>query len=305
MINIITIQGPTASGKSSLALQLAKELNTEIISADSRQVYKYMDIGTAKPSLEEQNQVKHHLIDIINPDEAYNAGRFSNEADEIIKNLISKNKIPIIAGGTGFYVQALKEGIFKAPDVPAQIVNDLEQKLKEKGIDCLYNELIEIEPEAEKRIEKNDRQRVIRALSVYKATNKTLTQHWGEQKKKIVYNSFDILVNSERSIIYQKINSRLDVMLDLGLIDEIKLLQKMGYTESSPGLNSVGYKEFLPFLNNTESLEKCLELAKRNSRRYAKRQLTWYRRLNFDVVFDANNVKFIDIQRKINDFLSK
>ena len=175
---LIIIQGPTAVGKSRLAMKIAEELDSSIISADSRQVYKYLNIGTAKPTLEDQNRIEHHLIDIVEPDEEYNAGTFSEDADKLIKEISLQNKIPIICGGTGFYIKALLEGIFKAPEIPTEIRQNLREAAEKKGTEFFYKKLKEIDPDSARRINENDANRIIRALEVYETTGKTITQSW-------------------------------------------------------------------------------------------------------------------------------
>ena len=229
-IPLIIIQGPTAIGKSKLALELALELETSIISADSRQVYKYLNIGTAKPTREDQNRIKHHLIDIVKPDEEYNAGMFSNDADKLIKEISSQNKIPIICGGTGFYIKALLEGIFKAPEIPTEIRQHLREAVEEKGTDFFYRKLTQIDPESAKRINENDANRIIRALEIFETTGKTITQLWEEDTQEIRnFQPINIIITEDRDILYKRINDRVDKMMNSGLMDEMKQLVNSGY----------------------------------------------------------------------------
>ncbi|HNV62290.1 MAG TPA: tRNA (adenosine(37)-N6)-dimethylallyltransferase MiaA [Candidatus Cloacimonas acidaminovorans] len=290
MIPVITIEGATASGKSALAIVLAEALNTEIISADSRQVYRYLDIGTAKVTKEEQKRVKHHLIDIINPDETYNAGAFVKDASLIIEKLHSEGKIPVICGGTGLYIKALLKGLFSLPPLPQEIRQNLKQRLKEEGLAALYAELKSLDPLFAEKISENDTQRILRGLEVAIGTGIPLSEHWQKQKSSCKYNAFRILIDIPRPELYQRINQRIEKMLAQGLLAEIENLFALGYDENSPGLNCLGYKEFLPYFKKEAGLEECILLAAQHQRNYAKRQVTWYRKGNFDLVISPSGI---------------
>ena len=290
MIPVITIEGATASGKSALAIVLAEALNTEIISADSRQVYRYLDIGTAKVTKEEQKRVKHHLIDIINPDETYNAGAFVKDASLIIEKLHSEGKIPVICGGTGLYIKALLKGLFSLPPLPHEIRQNLKQRLKEEGLAALYAELKSLDPLFAEKISENDTQRILRGLEVAIGTGIPLSEHWQKQKSSCKYNAFRILIDIPRPELYQRINQRIEKMLAQGLLAEIENLFALGYDENSPGLNCLGYKEFLPYFKKEVGLEECILLAAQHQRNYAKRQVTWYRKGNFDLVISPSGI---------------
>lgn len=290
MIPVITIEGATASGKSALAIVLAEALNTEIISADSRQVYRYLDIGTAKLTKEEQKRVKHHLIDIINPDETYNAGAFVKDASLIIEKLHSEGKIPVICGGTGLYIKALLKGLFFLPPLPQEIRQNLKQRLKEEGLAALYAELKILDPLFAEKISENDTQRILRGLEVAIGTGIPLSEHWQKQKSSCKYNAFRILIDIPRPELYQRINQRIEKMLAQGLLAEIENLFALGYDENSPGLNCLGYKEFLPYFKKEAGLEECILLAAQHQRNYAKRQVTWYRKGNFDLVISPSGI---------------
>ncbi|HRS60951.1 MAG TPA: tRNA (adenosine(37)-N6)-dimethylallyltransferase MiaA [Candidatus Cloacimonas sp.] len=290
MIPVITIEGATASGKSALAIALAEALNTEIISADSRQVYRYLDIGTAKVTKEEQKRVKHHLIDIINPDETYNAGAFVKDASLIIEKLHSEGKIPVICGGTGLYIKALLKGLFFLPPLPQEIRQNLKQRLKEEGLAALYAELKSLDPLFAEKISENDTQRILRGLEVAIGTGIPLSEHWQKQKSSCKYNAFRILIDIPRPELYQRINQRIEKMLAQGLLAEIENLFALGYDENSPGLNCLGYKEFLPYFKKEAGLEECILLAAQHQRNYAKRQVTWYRKGNFDLVISPSGI---------------
>jgi tRNA dimethylallyltransferase len=290
MIPVITIEGATASGKSALAIVLAEALNTEIISADSRQVYRYLDIGTAKVTKEEQKRVKHHLIDIINPDETYNAGAFVKDASLIIEKLHSEGKIPVICGGTGLYIKALLKGLFSLPPLPQEIRQNLKQRLKEEGLAALYTDLKSLDPLFAEKISENDTQRILRGLEVAIGTGIPLSEHWQKQKSSCKYNAFRILIDIPRPELYQRINQRIEKMLAQGLLAEIENLFALGYDENSPGLNCLGYKEFLPYFKKEAGLEECILLAAQHQRNYAKRQVTWYRKGNFDLVISPSGI---------------
>ena len=290
MIPVITIEGATASGKSALAIALAEALNTEIISADSRQVYRYLDIGTAKVTKEEQKRVKHHLIDIINPDETYNAGAFVKDASLIIEKLHSEGKIPVICGGTGLYIKALLKGLFFLPPLPQEIRQNLKQRLKEEGLAALYAELKSLDPLFADKISENDTQRILRGLEVAIGTGIPLSEHWQKQKSSCKYNAFRILIDIPRPELYQRINQRIEKMLAQGLLAEIENLFALGYDENSPGLNCLGYKEFLPYFKKEAGLDECILLAAQHQRNYAKRQVTWYRKGNFDLVISPSEI---------------
>lgn len=283
MIPVIVIEGPTASGKSAFAIQLAKQFDTEIISADSRQIYRFLDIGTAKPTNDELAQVRHHLISIINPDECFNAGLFRDKAINIINALRDKGKIPIICGGTGLYVKALLDGLFQCDANDISIRNQLEKEYLDKGLGFLYDELNNIDPEVSKSISCNDKQRIMRALEVYRITGIPLSLHWKNQDKKNELTPFRILLDEERDILYKRIDQRISDMLEAGLLMEIASLFERGYTWFDPGLNSVGYKEFKAYFENSSTMDDCILKAQQHSRNYAKRQITWYNKCSFNL----------------------
>lgn len=302
MIPLIVIEGPTASGKSEVAIQLAESFQTEIISADSRQIYRQMDIGTAKPSLEERERVTHHLIDIIDPDQEYNAGNFSSSASEIITNLHISGKIPVVCGGTGFYIKALLEGLFAVPEIPKEIREELETLEKEKGKEYLYQMLLKVDPQSAEKIHSNDCYRIKRALEVWIVTGRGIRELWKEQAKDQVYKPFRLMVSEERAPLYERINLRMERMIKEGLIEEIRILLAR-YSEDVPGLKSVGYREFIPFLKRGIPFLNCLEEAKQATRNYAKRQFTWYRKVSFDRVIESKEFKASEIKDLIKKSL--
>ncbi len=305
MIPVVIIEGPTASGKSALAFELAHNLNTEIISADSRQVYRCLDIGTAKPSSDELSRIKHHLVDIIDPDERYNAGLFSKQAFAICQSLSKQGKIPILCGGTGLYVKALLEGLFKSDANDPLIRQSLEADYREKGLTALYDKLLEVDGAAAQKISSNDKQRIIRALEVFLATGVPLSEHWHKQQRNQQFRAFRILLNEDRDILYKRIDERVNSMLKRSLIDEIKDILKRGYDWSDPGFKSVGYMEFRPYLETGEKLENCIALAQQHTRNYAKRQLTWYRKCNFHLAESSLSINIKIVTETIQRFFDQ
>ncbi len=274
---VIFVVGPTAVGKTALSIQLAKAYNAEIISADSRQIYKYMDIGTAKPSVTEQAGIKHHLLDVIMPDMNYNAGKFVADANDIIARLQANGKNVIVCGGTGLYIKSLIDGIVPL-DFPVQpIRGELEKRLTTEGLADLYNTLAERDPVLAKKLNPNDRQRILRALEVVMATGTPLSE-WHQIKPEPASFSYKMFgLEMERELLYQRINNRVDKMLEEGLVDEVKRLIEMGFSESN-ALNAVGYKEVLSYKAGDIDYEEMVELIKRNTRRFSKRQMTWFRK---------------------------
>lgn len=269
--------GPTCSGKTRLALTLAQRLNTEIISADSRQIYKYLNIGTAKPTRQELSQVKHHLVNELELDEVFNAGRFVEQAEEIISGLHSRIKIPIIVGGTGLYIKSLIDGIINTVDTNEEIREQLLNNRKNFGNEYLYDKLKKVDPLSASKMLPQNWKRVIRALEVYYISGKGIWQHFEEQSHAPKYNFFQFGLEWERSELFKRIEDRVEWMIGDGLVDEIASILNMGYSKQLNALNTVGYKEIIAYLENEISLERAVDLIKRNTRRYAKRQITWFK----------------------------
>ncbi len=300
MIPLIVIEGPTASGKTALAIELARRLDTEIISADSRQVYRHMDIGTAKPSSSELEAVPHHLISIIEPSQSYNVGLFCEDAGKVVERLHSQGRIPLVCGGTGMYVAGLLKGIFPQPEIPSQIRHNIRQRMASEGPERLYGELREADSEFAEKISPNDRQRIQRGLEIWAATGISISEHWRRQEREQLYVAYRILLNPPRKELYARINRRMEQMLAAGLADEIKRLLELGYDEHSPGLSSLGYREFLPWLRNSASLQECTSLAAQHSRNYAKRQYTWYRKHKFDLTLGSSEINISSVTELIS-----
>lgn len=274
---VIVITGPTCSGKTVLSLILANKIGTEIISADSRQIYKYLNIGTAKPSAEELSGVKHHFIDTFLPDEEFNASQFENGALSVIQKLHKEDKIPIVVGGSGLYIKALVDGIFNTVDTDEEYRKELHKQMEEFGKEHIYNLLEKVDPESASKMLPQNWKRVMRALEVYHLTGKPIIQFQQEYNRNIDLDFIQYGLNWDREVLYRNIENRVDKMIDLGLINEVEAVLKMGYNENLNSLNTVGYKEIISYLNNNITLARAVELIKRNTRRFAKRQLTWFR----------------------------
>ena len=303
---VIVIVGPTASGKTSLSIELAKKLNGEIISADSMQIYRKMTIGTAKPTKEEMQGIPHHMIDIVEPNEDFNVAMYRKMAEEKIEEILSKNKTPIIVGGTGLYIDTLVNGIeFQDIENDLEYRMKLEQQTQINGVDWLFEELRKVDPDAAKVIEKNNIRRVIRALEIYKVTGKTKTEIDKESIKgsKYDYIIFGLLWNREE--LYNRINLRVDIMIKDGLIEEVKsLIEKEGFSKTA--LQGLGYKEVVDYLEEKISYEDMIEKIKMETRRYAKRQMTWFKRNKAIVWLDAKDKEkmFSEVLRRINEYES-
>jgi tRNA dimethylallyltransferase len=277
---IVIIVGPTAVGKTDISIATAKALNGEIISADSAQVYKYMDIGTAKISPDEMQGIKHHMIDEVTPDQSFSVANFRDKADHYIQELTAKGKLPIIVGGTGLYINALINNLDFTKSIGDEDFRERMQEIADnKGNEYLYEMLKDIDIDSYFRLHANDVRRVIRALEVYEFTGKTIT-HFQEESKKLPprYNCAYIGLTMDRQKIYKRIEQRVDAMIEQGLIEEVKKLLNMGYNRDLVSMQALGYKEIVGYLEGEISLEEALFILKRDSRHYAKRQLTWFRR---------------------------
>lgn len=273
----VVIAGPTCSGKTDLALLMAEKLSTEIISADSRQLYRKLDIGTAKPDAEELAAVRHHFINCCNPDESYNVSRFEQEAEAVMKNLFGRGKIPIIAGGSGLYIKALIDGIIDLPSADEEFRKDLQRQRTEFGNEFLYDKLKKVDPESASNMLPQNWKRVMRALEVITITGIPIWKHQQMQQKKTEYSFRQFGLAVDRDRLYKNIEKRVDAMIERGLVDEVNNVLDLGYSKSLNSLNTVGYKEIISYLEGTVTLERAVELIKRNTRRYAKRQMTWFR----------------------------
>ena len=276
---VIVICGPTASGKTALSIELAKKVNGEIISSDSMQIYKDMDIGTAKTTEKEMQGIKHYLIDFVEPNQRYSVAEFKKDAENAIEEVLEKDKTPIVVGGTGLYVDSLIYGI-EYPDIELdeKYREELEKRADKEGLELLYNEAKKIDPQAIEKISKNDKKRILRILEIYKATGKNKTEQEKESRKNgIKYDYKVFAINMDREILYDRINKRVDIMIENGLIEEVeKLLKK--YTEFPTAMQGLGYKEVVEYLQGKITKEEMIENIKRETRRYAKRQITWFKK---------------------------
>lgn len=277
---LIILTGPTAVGKTALSIRLAKAIGGEIISADSMQVYRGMDIGSAKITKEEMMGVPHHLIDVLEPSEEFNVTVFQTMAKAAVEEIYSRGHIPIVAGGTGFYIQALLNDIdFTETGEDPSIRRELERIAKEKGAEYLHGLLLTVDPESAKQIHANNVKRVIRAIEFYRQTGERISEHnKREREKKSPYDFLYFVVNTDRDLLYQRIDKRVDDMVEQGLVDEVKKLKDSGCTKDMVSMQGLGYKEILDYLQGEYSLEEALYLLKRDTRHFAKRQITWFKR---------------------------
>lgn len=279
-IPLIVIGGPTASGKTALSIEIAKMKNAEIVSADSMQIYKYMDIGTAKPNDKERDGVVHHLIDEIEPDQPFSVADYVTIAHKKIEQIINSGKNAVVIGGTGLYINSLVNDVdFLENDSDCKIREELQKIAKEKGIDYLVDELKEFDPVSAKNIHKNNERRIIRAIEFYKMTGIPISVHQEETKKKISrYSPCMMAIKWDMEELYKRTDKRVDIMLESGLIDEVKGLIDRGYNKDMVSMQGIGYKEIIEYLNGEISLCEAIEKIKLGTRHYAKRQMTWFRR---------------------------
>lgn len=277
---MIILSGPTAVGKTALSIELAKRVNGAIISADSMQVYKYMDIGSAKIMPEEMEGIKHYLIDELDPADEFNIVVFQKMAKAALEEIYANGQIPIVAGGTGFYIQALLYDIdFDNQDCDEVFRSEMEQLAKEQGNEALHRKLQEIDPVSAEKIHANNVKRVIRALEFFHLTGRPISEHnEAEMQKKSPYNFAYFVLTDERKQLYKRIDKRVDIMLEHGLLEEVQKLKKMGYHRNMVSMQGLGYKEILDYLDGKTSLEDAIYILKRETRHFAKRQLTWFRR---------------------------
>ena len=276
---VIVIVGPTASGKTALSIELAKKINGEIVSCDSMQIYKDMDIGSAKPSIEEMQEIKHYMIDIANPDERFSVAEYKKQAEIAIDEILSKGKTPIVVGGTGLYADSLIYGIeYHEIKFDEKYRKELEKQAEtEEGLKDLYNKAKKIDEQAIQKISENDKKRIIRIFEIYHQTGKTKTQLEKESRKEPEFNYKMFVIDMDRKILYNRIDKRVDIMLEKGLIEEVKSIYEK-YKEFPTSMQALGYKEVVEFLQGKTTKEEMIEKIKMESRRYAKRQLTWFRK---------------------------
>lgn len=278
MKKVLAIIGPTAIGKTTVGIELARKLNGEIVSCDSRQIYKLMDIGTAKPTKEEQAQAVHHLIDIVYPNERFSAGLFEKKATEVINDIFILQKLPIIVGGSGLYLKALESGLFQGPSADEKLRESLRKEKEKLGLESLYQKLKKVDPKTSQKISPTDEIRIIRGLEVYELTGKPISE-WQEKgqytDKNLNFIKFGLSL--ERKTLYQRINLRVDKMMEAGFLEEVKNLKSKKYSFQLPALRTFGYLDMEAYLEGQISLDEALEKFKQGTRNYAKRQLTWFR----------------------------
>lgn len=277
---LIIITGPTAVGKTALSVRLAKAIGGEIISADSMQVYRHMDIGSAKIKKEEMDGVPHYLIDVLDPEEEFNVTVFQKMAKEAVEEIYSHGHIPIVAGGTGFYIQALLYDIdFTENGEDTSMRMELEKLGQERGAEYLHNLLRDIDPDSAEEIHENNLKRVIRAIEYYRQTGERISEHnKREREKKSPYDFLYYVVNTDRARLYKRIDRRVDLMLEQGLVEEVMHLKDMGLTRDMVSMQGLGYKEILDYLQGICTLEESVYVLKRDTRHFAKRQITWFKR---------------------------
>lgn len=297
---VIVIVGPTASGKTVLSIELAKKINGEIVSCDSMQIYKDMDIGSAKPTQEERQGIKHYLIDVARPDERFSVAEYKKQAEKAIEEILLKGKIPIVIGGTGLYADSLIYGIeYQEIEFDEKYRKELEKQAESaEGLKELYNKAKEIDKEAIKKISENDKKRIIRVLEIFHKTGKTKTQLEAESRKNEVKYDYKVFaINMDRQVLYDRINKRVDIMIENGLIQEVeKLLKK--YRTFPTAMQGLGYKEVVQYLTKELTKDEMIDKIKQESRRYAKRQLTWFKKNKETVWLDGlksveNNISII------------
>lgn len=299
---LIILAGPTAVGKTKTSIELAKKVNGEIISADSMQVYKYMDIGTAKITTDEMEGVPHYLIDTFEPDEDFSVAVFKEYATKVIEEIYAKGKIPILVGGTGFYIQAILYDIQFSNIEGHRFRGEIEQYVQEYGAEGLHARLATVDPESAGNIHANNVKRVTRALEYYLETGLKFSEHNEEQKQReSAYNECYFVLNDDRNLLYERINERIDIMIEQGLESEVRFLLDKGYDRSLTSMEGLGYKEIIAYLEGEITLDDAIYLLKRDTRRFAKRQLTWFRRE--DDVQWVNKNEFNYEQDKILEYM--
>ena len=306
---MVVLTGPTAVGKTALSIELAKKINGAIISADSMQVYKYMDIGSAKVMPEEMDGIKHYLIDELSPEDEFNVFVFKDMAKKALDEIYAAGKIPIIAGGTGFYIQGLLYDIdFTEQEIDEAYRNELYNFAKEHGNHALHEKLKDIDPASYESIHENNVKRVIRAIEYYHTCNEPISAHNEKERSRTSpYNFAYFVLNDDRANLYSRIDKRVDIMVEKGLIDEVKRLKAMGYTQDMVSMKGIGYKEILAYLDGAYSLDEAIEKVKLESRRFAKRQLTWFRREKDTIWIDKSEYSYDDnkILSKIQEILAE
>ena len=302
---LIVIAGPTASGKTGLSIALAKALGGEIVSADSMQIYKYMNIGTAKPTEEEKDGIVHHMMDFLEPDVNFSVADYCDMAHKVIEDIHSRGKMPILVGGTGLYIDSLVNNVdFGEDDENHEIREELYALAEKESVDAVHDILKEIDAETAEKYHPNNIRRVIRAIEFYRVTGKRISDHAREEKEPR-YNAVYFCIDWDREVLYERINKRVDIMVEDGLVEEVKSLLEKGYDKHLTAMQGIGYKEFFGYLDGKRTLEETLDEIKQNSRRYAKRQMTWFRRNKSMHWLNPSRNMTEDAINIINDTLKK
>jgi len=300
--SIVVICGPTGVGKTSVGIEMAIAFKGEIVSADSMQIYRYMDIGTAKPTPDEQSRAPHHMLDIAHPDQPFDAARYATEAHRIIRGLHSRSVLPFVVGGTGLYIKALTRGLFEGGERHPEVRKRLHEEMATCGIADLYRRLSRCDPETAQKIHPHDTYRIIRALEIFETTPQTISQHQkGHRFSESRYDVLKIGLTMDKALLYDRINRRVDAMLADGLQSEVESLLARGYAPDLKSMKSIGYRHMVDLISGRLSREEALRTLKRDTRRYAKRQMTWFRS-DQEIVWVTPHEK-ADIHRIVTDFI--
>lgn len=292
---IIVICGPTASGKSSIALTLAEIFNAEIVSADSMQIYKYMDIGTAKPTKDDRAKVAHHMIDVVEPDEPYSAARYREDASRVIDDITGRGKRVIVCGGSGLYIRVLTKGIFSGPERDRAFREALEVEAQEKGSSPLHERLRDVDPVSAENIHPNNLVRIIRALEVYHASGRPFSEFHAEHAfSESPYDALMLYIERPRSELYARVDARTEQMIEEGLAEETRALVARGYKQYLKPMRALGYKEMVEYISGRLSIDDATELLKKNTRNYAKRQITWFKNVDEIIKVSPENIEAIN-----------
>ena len=294
MTKIPTIVGPTAVGKTDVAVLIAERISGEIVSADSRQIYKYLNIGTAKPTKTQRKKIPFHLIDFIEPEEDYSCGQFARDAEEKIDEILKRDRIPIVCGGTGLYIRALFHPLDSLPRSNAKTKEKLNKMLKRNGIDYMYRKLQRIDPVWAQKIQPQDKQRIMRAIEVFEITGKPMSKMMGKKTPRAKFHPYYIGLRLQRDVLYSRINARFEQMLSHGLVKETESILKMGVDPRSSALRTIGYKEIIAYLHGELNPDEAIESAKRRTRNYAKRQMTWFNKIPSIVWHEADDPELAD-----------
>lgn len=294
--NLIIIAGPTGVGKTEISLKLAEKIHGEIVSADSMQIYQYMDIGSAKASLEERERIPHHMIDFLNPFDSFTVSQYKDMAEKCIDDMISRGKVPIMVGGTGLYIDAVVKNMsFTEGGTDEGYRLELEKLAKEKGNEHVHHLLSEVDPISAEKIHANNLKKVIRALEVYKITKKPFSDFKDTDEANPKYDIKYYYLNKNRESLYNDIDRRVDIMVESGLLEEVKMLREQGLDKSYMSMQGIGYKEILSYLENQSTFDEAISLIKKRSRNYAKRQLTWFRHSPYAVELSKDELSDTEI----------